>query len=71
MMATTMPTTTDYEYYIWLTQKIDIPNNKSYTDLFERMHNLEFVWIIPNDDNRIQDGLDLRIEFLNMRGGGR
>lgn len=55
----------DYDYYAWLVSQIDIPNNRTYNDLFERMHNLEFVWIVPNDDNRVQDGLDLRHEFLN------
>lgn len=29
------------------------------------MHSKEFVWLIPNDDNRIQDGKDLRREFLH------
>jgi hypothetical protein len=66
----TMTTTVDVDYYTWLTQKIDIPNGKSYLDLFERMHNVEFVWTVPNDDNRVQDGLDLRSQFLDIRGGG-
>jgi hypothetical protein len=71
MMMTTMTMTTiDYEYYLWLTKKIDIPNGKSYLDLFERMHNAEFFWTVPNDDNRVQDGIDLRGEFLEVRGGG-
>jgi hypothetical protein len=29
------------------------------------MHNVEFVWTVPNDDNRVQDGLDLRPEFAD------
>jgi hypothetical protein len=69
-MLMTMTTTVDYEYYIWLTQKIDIPNGKKYLDLFERMHNVEFVWTVPNDDNRVQDAIDLRGQFLEIRGGG-
>lgn len=28
------------------------------------MHQIEFVWTIPGDDNRIQDGKDLRTEFM-------
>ena len=28
------------------------------------MHQIEFVWLVPNDDNRIVDGTDLRWEFL-------
>lgn len=69
MTMTTM-TTTDHEYYLWLTQKISIPNEKSYLDLFERMHNVEFVWVVPNDDNRVQDGIDLRGQFLEIKGRG-
>src|SRR5664279_4859685 len=57
-------TQTDYDYFDWLISQIAIPNNKTYYDVFNRMHNLEFVWTIPNDDNRVQDGLDLRVEFL-------
>lgn len=53
----------DIEYFQWLVSKIDIPTNRTYVYLFERMHNLEFVWTVPHDDNRVQDGLDLRIEF--------
>lgn len=64
-----MTTTADYAYYNWLTQKIDIPNGKEYFGVFEQMHNLEFVWTVPNDDNRVQDGLDLRVEFLEKAGG--
>lgn len=55
----------DYEYYEWLISQIHIPTrHRTYNDLFEKMHNLEFVWIVPNDDNRVQDGKDLRYEFL-------
>lgn len=54
----------NYEYYEWLIDQIDTPRHKSYKDLFERMHNFEFVWFVPNDDNRVQDALDLRLEFI-------
>lgn len=60
-----MTTKVDFAYYEWLTRQIYIPNGKTYNDLFERMHNVEFVWTIPNDENRIQDGLDLRSEFTD------
>lgn len=55
----------DYEYFEWLVSQIQVPHNRTYNDLFSRMHNLEFAWIVPNDDNRVQDGLDLRHEFLD------
>jgi len=57
----------DYDYYNWLTSQIFTPRERTFEELFSRMHNLEFVWFIPNDDNRLQDGLDLRAEFLNGR----
>jgi hypothetical protein len=55
----------DYDYFEWLISHIAVPNGKSYNELFEVMHNTEFHWTIPNDDNRIQDGIDLRGYFLN------
>lgn len=67
MQMTMMTTTIDYDYYEWLISQIGIPNAKSYKGLFEILHNTEFHWTIPNDDNRLQDGLDLRSEFLNGR----
>jgi hypothetical protein len=58
-------TKTDYAYYEWLVSQIEVPSNRTYRDLFERLHNFEFVWVVPHDNNRVQDGLDLRTEFLN------
>jgi hypothetical protein len=29
------------------------------------MYETEFVWFVPNDDNRKADGLDLRLEFCH------
>jgi hypothetical protein len=67
MATMTKPTLLDVEYYEWLISHIHIPNGKSYDGLFEVMHNTEFHWTIPNDDNRLADGLDLRLVFLNGR----
>jgi hypothetical protein len=56
----------DYRYFDWLISQIKLPSNqKTYNELFSRMYDLEFVWTVPNDGNRVQDGLDLRPEFLN------
>jgi hypothetical protein len=63
MMMTT--TRVDIDYFEWLTSQIAIPNEKTYSELFSRMHETEFVWTVPNDDNRIGDALDLRSEFAN------
>lgn len=53
-------------YFEYLIAQIHIDRahqSKSFTGLFGCLHNKEFVWIIPNDDNRIVDAFDLRREF--------
>lgn len=40
--------------------------NKTYEELLTLMFEKEFVWIVPHDDNRIVDGLDLRAEFAHV-----
>lgn len=61
---------TEYAYYDWLVSQIEVPVGRTYNYLFERMHNLEFVWTIPHDDNRVRDAVDLRTEFMNGRHRG-
>jgi len=56
-------------YFEWLCTCVDVPEDKDYTTLFEIMHLKEFVWVIGNDDNRIQDGRDLRILYASERYG--
>lgn len=50
-------------YFKWLILQINIRNSRTYIDVCDRLHNTEFVWIVPNDNNRVQDGVDLRNEF--------
>ena len=56
------------EYFDWLVSKIAVEQNenipKTYDGVFKRLYRKEFVWLVPNDDNRIGDALDLRSEFL-------
>lgn len=42
--------------------------SKGYWSLLRQLHRKEFVWILPNDDNRIEDGRDLRLEFMSVYG---
>lgn len=56
--------TLDQDYYNWLISNILLPPNKTFNTLFDIMHSREFVWLVPNDDNRLQDGIELRSEFL-------
>ena len=59
-------------YFTWLCDRIDIeygrPTNKSYTELLGQLHSKEFVWVVPNDHNRIADGQDLRMRFFYETG---
>src|SRR5436190_7151828 len=56
----------EYDYFTWLVSQIELPshNRNTYNGLFEKMHEVEFVWTISGDDNRVQDARDLRVEFL-------
>lgn len=59
----------DELYFEWLYSQISsvkLKNpSRTYWKLLKILFTKEFVWIVPNDDNRIQDGKDLRIEFLS------
>lgn len=55
-------------YFNWLVAKVMRLENPTpsltFWKLLEQLHKTEFVWLVPNDDNRVQDGLDLRPEYL-------
>lgn len=60
------------QYFNWLVSQIKIGQNgavpRGYHDLFEILAQKEFIWIVPNDENRIHDARDLRQEFSNKKG---
>lgn len=65
----------DELYLEWLTNQVRDEHHRSrsgktHRELFERMYNVEFVWTMANDDNRVADGLDLRWEFLHTQPHG-
>lgn len=55
-------------YLSWLYSQVgDVKErNKSltYWNLFRQMHSIEFIWLVPNDDNRVEDGRALRREWV-------
>lgn len=57
------------DYLRWLAPQIrgedDGNPDRTYGGLVDIMHQTEFIWMpsTPNDDNRIGDGMDLRVEF--------
>lgn len=62
----------DELYFVWLYRQVASDRYKNptrtYWSLFRQLYDKEFVWLIPNDDNRMEDGRDLRYEFLDEEG---
>jgi len=59
--------TLDDQYFEWLySQVADVRIRKgprTYWNLLRQLFATEFVWHVPNDDNRAYDGRDLRFEW--------
>ena len=54
-------------YCTWLCSHVShasVRGRKTHWALLWQLFTTEFVWLIPNDDNRVEDGRDLRYEFL-------
>ncbi len=64
--------TVDDRYFEWLYSQIGAVRNRnpqrSYWNLTRQLFTKEFVWFVPNDDNRIEDGRALRAQFLDDEG---
>jgi len=62
----------DELYFTWLCSQVgDLELNnptRTYWRMMKQLYTKEFVWIVPNDDNRIEDGKDLRYEFVDQSG---
>lgn len=58
-----MTTEQQTEYLAWLKSQVNTPMDGRYDGLLEKLYEREFSWTVPNDDNRVEDGLDLRAEF--------
>lgn len=52
-------------YYIWLLEMIDFDSHghDKQSKLLQYLHNKEYVWDIWTDENRAEDGLNLRCRF--------
>lgn len=59
--------TLDDQYLTWLySQVAEVRTRKSsrtYWKLFRQLFSTEFAWFVPNDDNRAEDGRELRCEW--------
>lgn len=58
----------DELYLTWLYGQIGSiktrNRSRSYWSLSRQLYKKEFIWLVPNDDNRVEDGRDLRYEFF-------
>lgn len=54
---------TSRDYFSWLCNRISIPEGREYTTILNIMFGTEFVWVVGNDENRIADGRNLRLEY--------
>lgn len=58
------------EYFEWLCELINykrFSRRLSYRKLLMHLHNIEFTWFIPHDDNRADDGIQLRRRYCLVR----
>lgn len=54
------------EYFEWLCNMVDskrFSNVMTYEKLLRHLHNIEFTWFVPHDDNRASDGIQLRRRY--------
>ena len=59
------------EYFEWLCKMIDsrrFSKHVSYRKLLMHLHDIEFRYSIPKDQNRAEDGIDLRYRFALVIG---
>jgi hypothetical protein len=58
----------DELYLAWLYSQVGSVTernpSRSYWKVLRQLYTKPFVWLIPNDDNRAEDGRTLRIDFL-------
>lgn len=59
----------DDAYFEWLYGQIGPLKNRNpernFWHLCRKLHSTEFTWFIPNDDNRVEDGKELRLLFMD------
>lgn len=59
------------EYFEWMYKKMfgeSYSKELSYRKLLIHLHNVEFIFTIPKDQNRAEDGISLRYRFALING---
>lgn len=61
--------TLDDAYFEWLYGQVGPLKNRNparnFWNLCRKLYTTEFIWFVPNDDNRVEDGKSLRADFLS------
>ncbi len=56
-------------YFEWMLRKVEmVKQGKGYRTLLTYLHDTEFRYSIPADENRAEDGIDLRYRFALEQG---
>lgn len=65
-----MPEPIEGAYFNWLRAKVLDYNTPTYMylELLKILYRTEFIWLLIGDENRADDGLELRTMFLNETG---
>lgn len=61
----------DELYFQWMYRQVaraGTNREKTHWKLFRQLYTKQFVWTVPNDDNRIADGIELRWLFVSQSG---
>lgn len=62
----------DEVYLRWLYEQIANPKlrqpGRTFWNLARQLFKKEFIWFVANDDNRVEDGRNLRYEFITEAG---
>lgn len=63
------PELPDDAYLRWLYRQVASVSlrdpSRTYWSLFRHLYQVEFLWHVANDDNRVEDGRALRYEFIS------
>lgn len=59
------------QYFEWLYSLVASVRNRnpsrSHWNLLRQFYSTQFTWFVPNDDNRLMDGLELRDEWIHRK----
>ena len=62
----------DEQYFKWLYRQVADPDatdpSVTYWRLLKQLYTTEFVWLVHNDRNRLEDGKELRNDFIREEG---